>query len=74
MAAEATLSKKSLVIRAKVGINQEGKDVFKTLSFSKIKSAATDDQLFAIGSAVAGLMECISYSINKEEDYGLAQA
>ena len=73
MAVNSSLTANTLVLKLKVGVDQEGKDVFKTQRFSKIKSLATDENMFSVGKALANLAESISHEILKECDYQLME-
>ena len=37
------------------GVSSTGGNVFKTLSFSNVKPAATDQDLYDVGASIAGL-------------------
>ena len=59
MAVEKTLAKRTLSINVKDGVSTNGSDKFKAHNYSNIKEGATDEDIFAVGMALAGL-------INKE--------
>ncbi|GAA0730366.1 hypothetical protein GCM10008905_31560 [Clostridium malenominatum] len=46
-----------LVLELYIGTNDEGKDLKKTKSISKINSTATDEQLYAVGTAIAEVLK-----------------
>ncbi len=71
MAVNKTLTGKAMIIKCKVGVDKDGKDIFRSQRFSKIKSDATDEALFAVGDALAVMVDAMSYEILNEEDYQL---
>lgn len=46
-----------LRLRFKVGTDAKGKDVLKTKTYSKIKSIAVDEDVYAIADTIIGLQE-----------------
>lgn len=64
--ASAILISKSLVLRYKVGIDKDGKDIKKNLRLSKIKGNATPDDLYETGVIIGELLDCISYELSEE--------
>lgn len=56
MAIEPVLSKRALKLHLSDGFNGD-KEVIKTKSFSNIRTAATNEQLYSTGVALAGLVE-----------------
>lgn len=49
--------KKTLQLKVKTGVDTNNKDVFKTLSFSSIKTDAADDSVYAVATAIGGLLD-----------------
>lgn len=64
MAISSILSKKSLVLKFDAGV-VNGKQTFKSKSFSKINETATDEQMYATAMALTGLQELDLEEINK---------
>jgi len=46
----------ALILKYKAGVDPQGKDINKNLMFSRMKVAATDDQLLAVGTSLGGLL------------------
>ncbi|HLR09069.1 MAG TPA: DUF1659 domain-containing protein [Bacillota bacterium] len=46
---------------------ETGKPIYKTKSFSNVKTAATADQLYAIAQAVAELQERSLYNVERRD-------
>jgi len=67
--AQALLTSKSLVIKYKIGMDAAGRDVFKRQGFSNISDIATDDNLYAVGTAIGNLLNTEIYSVLKEDSY-----
>ena len=57
MAVEKTLAKRTLSINVKDGVSTNGSDKFKAYSYSKVKEGAAEADIFAVGTAIAGLMD-----------------
>lgn len=64
MAISSVLSRKSLVLKFDAGVFN-GKQTFKTKSFSKINETATDEQMYSTAMALADLQEFDLHEINK---------
>ncbi|WP_163215836.1 DUF1659 domain-containing protein [Clostridium thermarum] len=56
------------------GVDEKGDDVKKTMSLSKIKVTASDDNLFAVAKAIEPLLKYPVASIEKNDVYTLANA
>lgn len=69
MAVNTTLTGNAMILKFKVGVDKEGKDVFKTQRFSKVKSTATDENIFAVGNALGALLDAMNFEVLKESDY-----
>lgn len=57
MSTKTTKVQSSLQMRYKTGTDTSGKDIIKKQSFSKVKPAVTDDDVLAIGTAVAAVLK-----------------
>lgn len=57
MTVKSTKTQSTLVIKFKAGVNTNGEDVIKSQRFSKIKVTGTDEDVFALGTALGGLLE-----------------
>ena len=55
MAVERTIEKLRLQLRVENGTSATGSVVLKNVNFNQIKETATDDQLYAAGTALASL-------------------
>ena len=56
MAVEKSLAKRSMAINVKDGVNADGTDKLKACNSGKIKEAASVEDIFAVGTAMGGLM------------------
>ena len=59
MAIEKTIAKRTMNINVKDGFTASGTDKFKAHNYPNVKDTAADADIFAVGTAIAGL-------INKE--------
>lgn len=57
MSTKSTKLQSSLQLRYKTGIDTNGKDIIKKQGFSKIKTAAIDDDVLAIGTAISTVLK-----------------
>ncbi len=71
MAASKVSTGSAMIIRCKVGIDQEGKDIFRNQRYSKIKPEASDETLYAVGNKLGELIDAVSYELLSETDYQL---
>ncbi|WP_163195404.1 DUF1659 domain-containing protein [Clostridium thermarum] len=74
MAVLTTKDSTKLGIVLITGVNEKGDDVKKTMSLSKIKVTASDDNLFAVAKAIEPLLKYPVASIEKNDVYTLANA
>ncbi|OES46631.1 DUF1659 domain-containing protein [Domibacillus iocasae] len=65
--AQATLMKSSLRLVFDHGVDEKGKQIFKTKSYSNVKSAATPDQFSAAAAAIATLSSIPLASIERND-------
>ena len=59
MAIEKTIAKRTLGINVKDGYTASGTDKFKCHNYPNVKETASNEDIFAVGNSIAGL-------INKE--------
>lgn len=57
MAVQATKIKSDLVLRVITGQNEEGEDVLKTKTFSKVKTDAADQNVFDVANAIEAVLK-----------------
>ena len=69
MAASKISIGSAMVIKCKVGIDKEGKDVFRNQRYSNIKPETSEETLHAVGLKLAELIDAISYELLSETDY-----
>jgi len=55
MAVVKTSQESRIGIKVVNGVNASGANVFKTLSFSNVKAAALDQDLYDVAASIAGL-------------------
>lgn len=72
MATEKLKLDTKLQVVLDTGETKSGSAVMKTLSFSNVKNAATDDQLLAAGTALGGLCAYDLDSVKTTETYKLS--
>lgn len=63
MAISKNILSKNLVVNAEAGMDASGNIKFKAYSFSGVNQAATNDAIYAVGTALAGLMNGEAESI-----------
>ena len=59
MAIEKAIAKRTLSINVKDGVTTSGADKFKAHNYPNVKETASNEDIFAVGNSIAGL-------INKE--------
>lgn len=62
-------SKLKLVFNA--GLDENNKDIIKNKTFSKIKSTATNENLYNLGVSISGLQSYSLMNIKRYEEYEL---
>jgi hypothetical protein len=73
MAVTETKVTTALVLKLKTG-QLNGKDVFKNLTFKRVKSEVVDGDIFAVAVGVAGILAYPVSSIYKQEVNELTNA
>ena len=71
MAVTKMPQKTSLGIKIQTGLNAAGNPVYKTLGFSNIKAAATDENVYAIGVGLASLQKYPAVVIMRTDNSNL---
>lgn len=66
MAVTETKVTTALVIKVKTGV-QNGKDVFKNLTFRRIKAEAQNTDIYAVAAAISNILAYPVSSINKQD-------
>ena len=56
MAIEKTMAKRTMSINVKDGVNTDGTDKVKACNYGKVKAEATPENIFAVATAMGGLM------------------
>lgn len=74
MAVTKVPQKTNLGIKIQTGLNAAGNPVYKTLGFSNVKVAATDDNVYAIGFGLAGLQKFPAVGIMRTDNSNLINA
>lgn len=67
--ATAILSGNAMILKYKTGTNDKGDDTFNSQRFSNVRLDLTDDDLYAVGKALEGLMSSDIVYIRKQQDY-----
>lgn len=73
MAISSVKNSTALVITYKIGVNQEGKDVFVSQKFSKINNDATNEQLHTVGTAMESLLDYTLDDLRKIDDFSIVE-
>ena len=71
--AKAMLTGNTLVLRYQIGVNDEGKDVFKQQNFKRVSSLATEEELLDLADLVEGVIDFTVSEIKKEQTFILAR-
>lgn len=64
----STNVKSTLAIKYLAGQDEEGKDVFRTQRLQKVKPNATDEDVFAVATVLASLLESPSIEVIRENN------
>ncbi|WP_234124511.1 DUF1659 domain-containing protein [Clostridium hydrogenum] len=65
MAANATKFQTTMQLVYTTGKGGNGKDISKTIKFSKVDLSASDDNIYVVGNALASLMSVTVTAIEK---------
>ena len=71
--AKAMLTENTLVLRYQIGVNDEGKDVFKQQNFKRVSSLATEEELLDLADLVGGVIDFSVSEVKKEQTFILAR-
>lgn len=63
----------ALVIRFEKGQNLDGTPKITSQKYSKINKAATDEQLFEVGSAIGAVLISFPVELKRVDDFSLIQ-
>ncbi|MDT8719608.1 DUF1659 domain-containing protein [Clostridium sp. 19966] len=74
MAVQTTKNSSAITLKIKQGVDAKGNDIVKSIKFSKVKVNAADEDVFAIASAVAGLLQYPVVQILRSDDSVIIQA
>ena len=72
MAVVKTPQESRIGIKVANGTSASGAAQYKTLRFSNVKTAATDQDLFDVGSSIAGLQSAVLAGITRTDEADLA--
>lgn len=72
--AKAMLTENTLVLRYQIGVNDEGKGVFKQQNLKRISSLATEEELLNLADLVEEVIDFTVSEIKKEQTFVLARA
>jgi len=62
-----------LQLRFMVGQDAQGNPIYRSRSYSNVKPAASDDDLFAVGNALAGLQQHTLDEVRRISEYVLIE-
>jgi hypothetical protein len=65
--AHAIMTSSKLQIRFEVGIDGDGKPIYKTKSYTNVKESATADQLYPVAEALASLSNNTLDSVKRND-------
>lgn len=68
MAVTANKMDTDLVLRIKVGVDENGKDIIRSKRFSKVKLDAIDDDLYAVAQAIGTVLNYPIIDITRVDD------
>ena len=74
MAISSIKNTSAMVLTYKVGVDQEGKDVFASQKFSKINNAATDEAIHNVGASMQTLLNYPLHDLRKVDDFSIVEA
>jgi len=73
MAVVSTKVASALKLTMKVGVDESGKDKFATKKLSKLKTAALDEDIFAIGEAISNIKTYPLFGMDREDQFSLVR-
>lgn len=73
MAVIATELESKVKLTFNAGNDEDGNAIIKSKTFSRVKSDATDDNIYAVANGIAGLQEYPVNTIRKFEEYDLIE-
>lgn len=72
--ASSMLTENTLVLRYQIGVNDEGKEVFKQQNFKKVSPLSTEEELLDLADLVDGIIDFTVSEVKKEQTFILARA
>ncbi|RKD21910.1 Protein of unknown function [Caminicella sporogenes DSM 14501] len=57
MAVQINKMDSKIKLKYKVGVDEDGNDIFRTKTYSRIKNSVADDDIFAVVSAISNLQK-----------------
>ncbi len=74
MAATATKLQTGLVLKYKDGVDQKGKEIIKRQRFSKVKTTASDQDIYDVSLEIEKLLGKTLDEVIKEDQSGIMNA
>jgi hypothetical protein len=68
MAVNSTILDSALVVRYKTGIDAKGNDILKNQRFNSLKVDSSDENAYAVGVAIGGLLAFPMVDVQREND------
>ncbi|CAM3572146.1 DUF1659 domain-containing protein [Cytobacillus oceanisediminis] len=69
--AQANIIDTKLRLVFETGLDQKGKPIHKSKTYSSVKQSATADQLFTVGQAVASLSNYPLVALNRNDSFDI---
>lgn len=57
----------ALMMKVKTGVDGKGNDIFKNITFKKIKPAAAEEDVFAVAQGIASILAVPVSSIQRQD-------
>lgn len=73
MAVKAVIKETKLKLELDGGLNDKGNPIVKAKTFSKVKTDATNDNLFLVAESLAGLQEMPLLGIKRVDEIDLQE-
>ncbi|MTI65555.1 MAG: DUF1659 domain-containing protein [Firmicutes bacterium] len=73
MAIEANSKDSKFRVGFNAGVDEDGKEIIKRKTFSKVKSQATNEDIYAITTSLAGLQERPLVSVSRIDEVELRE-
>lgn len=69
--AQANIINTKLRLVFETGLDEQGKPIHKSKTYSSLKQSATPDQLYAVGQAVAALSSYPLAALNRNDSFDI---